>query len=157
VEKIEAVDKFEDEILENEAELLEIANQVHPSIVRRGGGAKWIRERKLDKNIVSIDLAVDVQEAMGDNMLNRMTEAIAATIKEKYQEDVVMSILSNYVTECLATAICDIPVTSLAKNGMSGEKIAEKIAQASYIAQIDPYRATTHNKGIMNGIDGVVI
>ena len=68
-----------------------------------------------------------------------------------------MSILSNYATECLATAICDIPVASLAKNEMSGEKIAEKIAQASYIAQIDPYRATTHNKGIMNGIDGVVI
>lgn len=157
VEKIEDVDKFEDDILENEAELLEIANQAHPSIVRRGGGTKWIRVRKLDKNIVSIDLAVDVQEAMGANMLNTMLEAIAATIREKYEQDVVMSILSNYATECLATAICDIPVASLAKNGMSGEKIAEKIAQASYIAQIDPYRATTHNKGIMNGIDGVVI
>ena len=144
-------------ISQYEAELLEIANQAHPSIVRRGGGAKWIRVRKLDKNIVSIDLAVDVQEAMGANMLNTMLEAIAATIREKYEQDVVMSILSNYATECLATAICDIPVASLAKNGMSGEKIAEKIAQASYIAQIDPYRATTHNKGIMNGIDGVVI
>ena len=157
VEKIEDVDKFEDDILENEAELLEIANQAHPSIVRRGGGARWIRVRKLDKSIVSIDLAVDVQEAMGANMLNTMLEAIAATIREKYEQDVVMSILSNYATECLATAICDIPVASLTKNGMSGEKIAEKIAQASYIAQIDPYRATTHNKGIMNGIDGVVI
>src|SRR5699024_7933439 len=110
VEKIEDVDKFEDDILENEAELLEIANQAHPSIVRRGGGAKWIRVRKLDKNIVSIDLAVDVQEAMGANMLNTMLEAIAATIREKYEQDVVMSILSNYATECLATAICDIPV-----------------------------------------------
>ena len=147
------VEKIEDVILKNEDELLEIANQAHPSIVRRGGGARWIRVRKLDKSIVSIDLAVDVQEAMGANMLNTMLEAIAATIREKYEQDVVMSILSNYATECLATAICDIPVASLTKNGMSGEKIAEKIVQASYIAQIDPYRATTLNKLFMNGID----
>jgi hydroxymethylglutaryl-CoA reductase len=69
----------------------------------------------------------------------------------------LLSILSNYATRCLVKVTCEIPVSELTKGELAGEKIAQKIATASRLAQLDPYRATTHNKGIMNGIDAVVI
>ncbi|MEZ0117891.1 UNVERIFIED_ORG: degradative hydroxymethylglutaryl-CoA reductase [Heyndrickxia coagulans] len=68
-----------------------------------------------------------------------------------------MGILSNYATECLATAECRIPVSLLEKNGMSGEEVRDRIIEAAQFAYADPYRAATHNKGIMNGVDAVVI
>lgn len=142
---------------ENESSLLDCANQAHPSIVKRGGGARWLRSRVLAADLVSLDLAVDVQEAMGANMLNTMLEAVAQKIISECNQDILMSILSNYATECLVSATCQIPVNALAKNGISGEKIAAKLAQASRLAQLDPYRAATHNKGIMNGIDAAVL
>lgn len=90
-------------------------------------------------------------------MLNTMLEAVAQKIISECNQDILMSILSNYATECLVSATCQIPVNALAKNGISGEKIAAKLAQASRLAQLDPYRAATHNKGIMNGIDAAVL
>lgn len=141
----------------NEQALLACANQAHPSIVKRGGGARWVRSRILAPDLVSLDLAVDVQEAMGANMLNTMLEALASHLEENYQQAVLMSILSNYATECLVTATCELPVTCLAKNGIDGATVAAKLSQASRLAQLDPYRATTHNKGIMNGIDAAVL
>lgn len=138
-------------------ELLAAAGAAHPSILRRGGGPVDLQVRILADDLVSVDLIIDTQEAMGANMINTMLEAVAEKLRTEEQLDVLMAILSNYTTECLVTARCQIPVANLAKNGVSGAKIAAKLAQASRVAQLDPYRAATHNKGIMNGIDAAVI
>lgn len=145
-------------LLESQSEkLLALANAAHPSIVKRGGGAQMCQVRILAPDLISLDLIVDVKEAMGANMLNTMLEACAAYLQTKLGLDVLISILSNYATRCLAKATCALPVELLTRKGLSGAKIAQKIATASRVAQLDPYRATTHNKGIMNGIDAVVL
>ena len=144
-------------INQRQDEFLAIANHAHPSIVKRGGGARWIRTRILADDMLSVDMAVDVQEAMGANMLNTMLEAVADEIRSTLHQDILMSILSNYATECLVSAHVEIPVTVLAKEKIDGATAAANIAQASRFAHLDPYRAATNNKGIMNGIDAVVI
>lgn len=157
LEEVTDVKKTSEELKSLEKVLLEIANKAHPSLKKRGGGAKWLRVRILDYDLISVDIAIDVQEAMGANMVNTMLEAVALNIKNKLQQVILMSILSNYATECIAKASCKIPFELLSKDNVSGKSIAQKIAQASRIAQLDIYRATTHNKGIMNGIDAVVM
>lgn len=137
--------------------LLAVANAAHPSLVKRGGGARWLRVRQLAADLLSVDIAVDVQAAMGANMLNTMLEAVKQALTTELHCDAVMAILSNYATASVVTATCRIPVSALAKNGEPGATVAEKIALASRVAQLDEYRATTHNKGIMNGIDAAVI
>ncbi|EQM54616.1 3-hydroxy-3-methylglutaryl-CoA reductase [Lactiplantibacillus plantarum EGD-AQ4] len=137
--------------------LLTVANEAHPSLQERGGGARRIRPRDLGQGYLSIDLFVDVQEAMGANMLNSMLEAVSKAIAVMTKQDSLMSILSNYATASLVKAACDIPVELLQAGRYSGELVAQKIASASMVAHIDPYRAATHNKGIMNGIDAVAI
>ncbi|GAA3603541.1 hydroxymethylglutaryl-CoA reductase, degradative [Secundilactobacillus similis DSM 23365 = JCM 2765] len=134
----------------HQTELLEVAAQAHPSIVKRGGGPRKLRTRDLGDGYVSIDLFADVQAAMGANMLNTMLEAIATVVQTKLQQP-LFSILSNAADQSLATATCRIPQSQLPAG------VAERIAQASEVAQLDPYRAVTHNKGIMNGVDAVVI
>jgi hydroxymethylglutaryl-CoA reductase len=94
---------------------------------------------------------------MGANMLNSMLEAVSKAIAVMTKQDSLMSILSNYATASLVKAACDIPVELLQAGRYSGELVAQKIASASMVAHIDPYRAATHNKGIMNGIDAVAI
>ncbi|KRM00083.1 hydroxymethylglutaryl-CoA reductase, degradative [Liquorilactobacillus satsumensis] len=138
-------------------QLLETAQNAHPSLSKRGGGARWLRTRPLSADLLSLDLAVDVQEAMGANMMNTMLEAVAQEITQRLGTDVLLAVLSNYATECLVTASCRIPIDVLAKGELAGETVAKKIVQASRVAQLDPYRAATHNKGIMNGIDAVVL
>ncbi|MFC6171448.1 hydroxymethylglutaryl-CoA reductase, degradative [Loigolactobacillus jiayinensis] len=144
-------------ITAHEAELLQVANAAHPSLQQRGGGARWLRVRQLSERELSLDLAVDVQQAMGANMLNTMLEAVATTLQAKWTMPILMSILSNYATESTVTATVDIPITVLATPQFTGISVAKKIAAASHIAQIDPYRAVTHNKGIMNGVDAAVL
>jgi hydroxymethylglutaryl-CoA reductase len=139
------------------AQLAQVANAAHPSIVARGGGVDSIRYRQLDAQTVSLDLIVDVQEAMGANMLNSMLEAVAAVLRQQFDITVLMSILSNYATTSLVTATGQVPVASLARTGQTGAQVAAGIVNASHIAQIDSYRAATHNKGLMNGIDAVVM
>lgn len=134
----------------HQTELLEVAAQAHPSIVKRGGGPRKLRTRDLGDGYVSIDLFADVQAAMGANMLNTMLEAIAAVVQTKLQQP-LFSILSNAADQSLATATCRIPRSQLP------DGVAERITQASEVAQLDPYRAVTHNKGIMNGVDAVVM
>lgn len=138
-------------------ELLKVADAAHPSLKKRGGGARRIRTRELGQGYLSIDLFVDVQAAMGANMLNSMLEAVAKSISVITKTDPLMSILSNYATASLVKAECAIPVGLLQAGRYAGTLVAQKIAAASTVAQIDPYRATTHNKGIMNGIDALAI
>ncbi|QHF54280.1 MULTISPECIES: hydroxymethylglutaryl-CoA reductase, degradative [Streptococcus] len=143
-------------ILEQKATILETANQAHPSIVQRGGGACELTIESKDEFLI-VYLQVDVQEAMGANILNTMLEAIKNDLEKLSQGQALMGILSNYATESLITAECHIAISSLANNPAIAQETAKKIALASKLAQLDPYRAATHNKGIFNGIDAVVI
>lgn len=138
-------------------QMMEIANNAHPSILKYGGGANEVRVRSLDESYCSIDLFVNVGEAMGANMMNTMLEAVAAFLADKIEGNILMSILSNYGEDCLVQVQGQVPVTKLTTAGIDGENVAQQIVAASHIAQIDPYRAATHNKGIMNGIDAVVM
>ncbi|MFC6165855.1 hydroxymethylglutaryl-CoA reductase, degradative [Lactiplantibacillus dongliensis] len=137
--------------------LLKVADEAHPSLKKRGGGARQLRVRQLGQGYLSIDLFVDVQAAMGANMLNTMLEAVAKSIGVLTKTNALMSILSNFATASLVTATCELPVSLLQAGRYAGDLVAQKIASASTVAQIDPYRAATHNKGIMNGIDAVAI
>ncbi|HFU4501336.1 TPA: hydroxymethylglutaryl-CoA reductase, degradative [Streptococcus suis] len=143
-------------ILDQKATILEAANQAHPSIVKRGGGARDLTVESKDEFLI-VYLQVDVQEAMGANILNNMLEAIKDDLEELSQGQALMGILSNYATESLVTAQCRLAISSLATSSAIAQETAHKIALASKLAQVDPYRAATHNKGIFNGIDAVVI
>ena len=147
------------QIASKKAELLELANQAYPSIVKRGGGAcdLHVEQIKGETDFLVVYLHVDTQEAMGANMLNTMLEALKPVLEELSQGQSLMGILSNYATDSLVTASCRIAFRYLSRQKDQGREFAEKIALASQFAQADPYRATTHNKGIFNGIDAILI
>lgn len=149
----------QEKIISKKAELLELANQAYPSIVKRGGGARdlHIEQIKGETDFLVIYLHVDTQEAMGANMLNTMLEALKPVLEELGQGQSLMGILSNYATDSLVTASCRIAFRYLSRQKDQGREIAERMALASQFAQADPYRATTHNKGIFNGIDAILI
>lgn len=146
-------------ILDQTDQLLELANAAHPSIVKRGGGARTLRVEVVENTtpLLVTYLEVDPQEAMGANMVNTMCEALAPVLEELTQGKRLMAILSNYATESLVTATCAIDLRLLSRNTAEGLDLAEKMALASQFSQADPYRASTHNKGIFNGIDAVVL
>ena len=152
-------EQAQEKIASKKAELLELANQAYPSIVKRGGGARdlHVEEIKGETDFLVVYLHVDTQEAMGANMLNTMLEALKPVLEELSQGQSLMGILSNYATDSLVTASCRIAFRYLSRQKDQGREIAEKIALASQFAQADPYRATTHNKGIFNGIDAILI
>lgn len=138
-------------------QLLAVAEKAHPSLAKRGGGPRSLRVRNLGEGYVSIDLFVDVQAAMGANMMNTMLEAVAEVIHRDLHPETVFSILSNAADQSLATANVAIPVARLATEQDDGASVAARIAAASTVAQLDSYRAVTHNKGIMNGVDALVL
>ena len=143
-------------ILEDKETLLQLTNEAYPSIVKRGGGARdlWV-ENKGDFLIVY--LAVDPKEAMGANMLNTMLEALTDRIQELSGGQTLMAILSNLATRSLVSARCAIDFKALSRNPEEAIEIAHRMELASQLAQVDPYRAATHNKGIFNGIDALVL
>ena len=153
VEDMEVASK---RILEDKKTLLQLANEAYPSIVKRGGGARdlWV-ENKGDFLIVY--LAVDPKEAMGANMLNTMLEALTDHIQELSGGQALMAILSNLATRSLVSARCAIDFKALSRNPEEAIEIAHRMELASQLAQVDPYRAATHNKGIFNGIDALVL
>ena len=152
-------EQAQEKIASKKAELLELANQAYSSIVKRGGGARdlHVEQIKGETNFLVVYLHIDTQEAMGANMLNTMLEALKPVLEELSQGQSLMGILSNYATDSLVTASCRIAFRYLNPQRDQGREIAEKIALASQFAQADPYRATTHNKGIFNGIDAILI
>mgnify|MGYP000499726859 FL=1 len=152
-------EQAQEKIANKKTELLELANQAYPSIVKRGGGARdlHVEQIKGETDFLVVYLHVDTQEAMGANMLNTMLEALKPVLEELSQGQSLMGILSNYATDSLVTASCRIAFRYLSRQKDQGREIAEKIALASQFAQADPYRATTHNKGIFNGIDAILI
>ena len=143
-------------ITEAKEELLQLANQAYPSIVKRGGGARdlWT---EVKGDFLICYLSVDPKEAMGANMLNTMLEALVDPLEELSGGQGLMAILSNLATDALVTASCHIDYRFLSRDPKEAAEIAQKIALASQLAAVDPYRAATHNKGIFNGIDAVVL
>jgi hydroxymethylglutaryl-CoA reductase len=106
---------------------------------------------------VGVHLLVDTQDAMGANLVNSMCEGVAALIEKISNGKVFLRILSNLTDRSMVKAICTIPTKLLDGKGYSGEKVRDGIILANDFARVDPYRAATHNKGIMNGIDAVAI
>lgn len=145
----------------HKAELMALANGNGSSIVRRGGGARDIEVRLFPKTSVGAMLVVhvlfDTRDAMGANAINTAVERMAPRIEELTDGRVNLRILSNLSDRRLVTARCVIPAGCLARPNYPGEIVAKQIAEANEFAVVDPYRATTHNKGIMNGIDAVCI
>lgn len=145
----------------NRAALMEAANACSQNIVRRGGGARDIEIRPFPHTPVGpmlvVHLLYDTRDAMGANAINTAVEAIAPFVAELTGGRTNLRILSNLTDRRLATARCTVPARVMAEDGLTGTDVARLIAEANAFAVVDPYRAATHNKGIMNGIDAVCI
>jgi len=142
-------------ILAAKSEILKKANEQDPMLVSVGGGAKDLDVKVIDTRsgpMVITELQVDCRDAMGANTVNTMAEAVAPMIERITHGKVYMRIISNLATKRLARAW-----TVVAKEEVGGEEVVNGIVEAYNFAAADPYRATTHNKGILNGIIGVVI
>lgn len=147
-------------IHQHEEELIEIANKQDPVLLDLGGGCQEVVPRTVETprgEMVVTHLVVDVCDAMGGNAVNSMAEAIAPKIEEITGGDVSLRILSNLADRRLARAVATIPPEELESEDvdLDGEEIRDRIVDAWALAESDPYRAATHNKGIMNGIDAV--
>lgn len=158
------VEKAQKAIGEMEAEIRDLANAAYPSILKYGGGARKVEARVLPADeaygaptFLVVHLAVDTGEAMGANMVNTMVEGIAPYLEALTGGESLMNILSNYATESLVTATCTIRPELLATKEMTGVEVRDRIIEATQFALVDPYRAVTHNKGAMNGIDAVLV
>jgi len=142
-------------ILAAKNEILKKANEQDPMLVSVGGGAKDLNVKVIDTNtgpMVITELHVDCRDAMGANAVNTMAEAVAPMIERITHGKVYMRIISNLAVKRLARAW-----TVIAKEEVGGEEVVNGIVEAYNFAAADPFRAATHNKGILNGIIGVVI
>ena len=139
--------------------ILAAANDRHPNMVARGGGAKGLEVRLLDSEpqMLVVHLLVDCCDAMGANVVNDMAEGVAPLIEDVSGGRVRLRILSNLADRRLARAQCAIREELLARQGREGSAVAEGVVEAYRFAAADSYRAATHNKGVMNGIDAVGI
>ncbi|USD26213.1 hydroxymethylglutaryl-CoA reductase, degradative [Flagellimonas marinaquae] len=152
-------------------ELLKSVASITQNMEKRGGGINDIELRDLSDKIqgyYQLHCTFETLDAMGANFINSCLEQFAKTLKElalSFDEfsnhekniEVIMGILSNYVPNCLVRAEVSCPVPELDNSDMDAEEFAQKFVQAVNIAKVEPYRAVTHNKGIMNGIDAVVL
>ena len=162
VVNIKNLEKARSDILSSKEEILNLANSFHPRMVARGGGAvdlnvKTYPMSSFEQDMLIIDLHVDTRDAMGANLVNGMCEGIASLIESITEGEVFLRILSNLSDKALASASVIIPKDALATTDYSGGKVRDGIVIASDFAHADPYRASTHNKGIMNGIDAVAL
>lgn len=148
-------------ILAHREELLEIAARSDPLIVDLGGGPRDLEVRVFPDTsagaMLVVHLVFDCRDAMGANMVNTACEQLAAPLARITGGRVGLRILSNLADRRLARAECTIPADQLAFEDYSGERVVDGIIEAWAFAAADPYRAATHNKGIMNGIDPIVI
>jgi hydroxymethylglutaryl-CoA reductase len=152
------VPKAEAAILAHEKELLAKADRAVPGLVERGGGARGIEVRSLaDDGMMVVHVLVDCRDAMGANLVNTIAEALGDRVAQLAGGKVGLRILSNLCDKRCVRVTCRVPAEVLATDDMDGEQVITGIVAASKFAELDPYRAATHNKGIMNGIDSVVI
>ena len=138
-------------------EILDLANRAIPGLVERGGGARAVEVRVLAPDVVVAHILIDCRDAMGANLVNGVAEAVADRIAALAMARVGLRILSNLCDKRCVRVKCRVPAEALAVEEMSGSQVIDGMVNASRFAELDPYRAATHNKGIMNGIDAVVI
>ncbi len=148
-------------LLEQRAEIISLANEKDKVLTELGGGARDIEVQIFETSpvgaMVVMHLLVDVRDAMGANTVNTMAEAIAPLIAEIAGGTVRLRILSNLADRRLSRARVEMPFDCLTTKELAGEQVAKGIIEAWALASVDPYRAATHNKGIMNGIDPIVV
>ncbi|WP_324720906.1 hydroxymethylglutaryl-CoA reductase, degradative [Salinimicrobium sp. HB62] len=151
--------------------LLEAVAPLTRNMEKRGGGVVNIELRdktELLSGYYQLHCTFETRDSMGANFINSCLERFAETFQAEAKAykafdasekdiEIVMSILSNYVPDCIVRAEVSCPVDQLEDHGMTGEDFASKFVRALKIAKTEPYRAVTHNKGIMNGIDAVVL
>lgn len=151
----------QERILNDKAALLEAAQQSSPNMVARGGGPRDIEVHLFEETAVGpmlvVHLIFDVRDAQGANKVNTAAEALAQPLAKLTGGRVGLRILSNLTDRRLARASCRIRQEALAFDDFSGEQVVDGVVEAWAFASVDPYRAATHNKGIMNGIDPIAI
>ncbi|HEY8077574.1 MAG TPA: hydroxymethylglutaryl-CoA reductase, degradative [Labilithrix sp.] len=147
-------------VLAAKAEILALADAAVPGLVARGGGARDLEVRVLgepsDAMIVA-HVLVDCRDAMGANLINTIAESVADRLATLARARAGLRILSNLCDKRCVRVRCRIPAEVLKTDDMDGQAVIDGIVNASRFAELDPYRAATHNKGIMNGVDAVVI
>jgi hydroxymethylglutaryl-CoA reductase len=141
----------------HEGELCALGDAQVPNLVRRGGGMRGIEPRDLGDGMLVVHLYVDCRDAMGANLVNTVAEGVAPRIRELCGGNIGLRILSNLCDQRCVRVTARVPAAALAGNGFEGKEVLAGIVRASRFAERDPYRATTHNKGLMNGLDAVVI
>ncbi|MGB9576955.1 MAG: hydroxymethylglutaryl-CoA reductase, degradative [Candidatus Micrarchaeia archaeon] len=163
--KVPSPDEAIKKILSSKKELIAAANAKDPVLVKCGGGCKDVEARILDSpldKMLVVHLLVDVRDAMGANAVNTMAETLAPSLEELSGGKARLRILSNLAVKRLARARATWSKQALeeslkGKTSLSGEEIVDAIVEAWAFAAADPFRAATHNKGIMNGVDAVVV
>jgi hydroxymethylglutaryl-CoA reductase len=149
------------QVMAQKQHLIDLANRTDPVIVSLHGGARDVETYVFIESpvgpMLTVQLIYDCRDAMGANMVNTACEALAPLVEEITGGRVNLRILSNLADRRLAAARCVVPASTLDTADLSGRLVAERIVEAYALAAVDPYRAATHNKGIMNGIDAVVM
>lgn len=143
-------------------DLLADARRIVPRLTERGGGpvgfeVRVLARESLDGAVLVAHLHVDCRDAMGANLVNTLCEALADRVAELAGGRPGLRILSNLTDERTVTIRCTVDDAQLAGEGADGTAVRKAVAAASRFAELDPYRACTHNKGIMNGIDAVLV
>jgi len=141
-------------------EILELAKKACPTVVAMGGGPQDLEIRVLQDRegfYLVVHILVDVRDAMGANIVNSCAEAVTPFLEKLTGAKVLLRILTNLADKRLVTANASVPFSALSTKTQCGEEVAKLIATASRVAELDPYRACTHNKGIMNGVDAVLL
>lgn len=149
-------------LLRRKDEIINLANSLHPKMVARGGGVDDIEVMvhpapEGDHDMVVLHLLVDTCDAMGANLVNTMCEGVAPLVETITGGKVFLRILSNLTDRALVRARAVIPVEQLGGRDRDGSEVRDGIILANDLAMVDPYRAATHNKGIMNGVDAVAL
>ncbi|MDN5939613.1 MAG: hydroxymethylglutaryl-CoA reductase, degradative, partial [Salinisphaera sp.] len=154
--------KAQQAIAARSEEITNLANSLHPKMVARGGGAREVEVRLHSSpaehgDMLIVHLIVDTRDAMGANLVNTMCEGVAPLIEKICHGKVFLRILSNLTDRAMVRARTTIALDALGNGSFSGEQVRDGVILATEFAALDPYRATTHNKGVMNGIDPVAI
>lgn len=154
-------DEAQNKLLAEKQALLDEAAEVDPVLMRLGGGPKDLNVRLIPESPIGpflvVHLIYDVRDAMGANAVNTAVERLAPRVEAVTNGRVLLRILSNLADRRLAKASVILRTEDLAFDDFSGEQVRDGITEAWAFAAVDPYRAATHNKGIMNGIDPIVI
>lgn len=150
-------------VLSSKDEIIELCNEVDPILVKFGGGCKDIEARSIDTDsgsMLIVHLLVDCRDAMGANAVNTMAETVAPKIEELTGGTVILRIISNLAVHRLARISATFTPEEMSDSGndhVQGSEVINGVIQAFHFAAADPFRATTHNKGIMNAVSSVAI